>query len=49
MHLPKPAFQHPPEVHEAIIREHQGDPVQMAYRLQSFGWRKRHGQRSIGI
>ena len=34
----KPPLRHPPQVHESIIQEHQGDPVQMAYRLRYFGW-----------
>ncbi len=34
----KPPLRHPPEVLEAIIQEHTGDPVQMACRLHYFGW-----------
>ena len=38
MRLPKPPFQHPPEVYLAIVREHQDNPVRMAERLQACGW-----------
>ena len=38
MRLPKPPFQHPPEVYHAIVREHQDNPMRMAERLQACGW-----------
>ena len=38
MRLPKPQAKHSPEVYQAIVQEHHGDPVRMAERLQSCGW-----------
>ena len=35
---PKPKLQHPPEVYEAILREHRSDPVRLATFLQACGW-----------
>ena len=35
---PKPQTQYPPEIHEAIMREHRSDPMRMAACLQACGW-----------
>ena len=38
MRLPKPKFEHPPEVYQAIIHEHQENPVRMGEVLMACGW-----------
>ena len=38
MRIPKPKFQHPPEVYQAIIQEHRQNAVRMGERLMACGW-----------
>ena len=38
MRLPKPEFQHPPEIYAAIIQEHRESAVRMGERLMTCGW-----------
>ena len=38
MRLPKPKFQHPPEVYQAIIHEHRENAVRIGERLMACGW-----------
>lgn len=38
MRLPVPKFFHPPEVYEAIIREHRESPLRMGEVLMACGW-----------
>ena len=34
----QPCFQQPPEIYEAILKEHGGNPLHLGRRLQDFGW-----------
>jgi hypothetical protein len=34
----KPKLQHPPEVYQAIIREHRENALRMGERLMAYGW-----------
>ena len=38
MHLAQPKLNHPAEVYVAILRQHGGDAVRLAHRLQHLGW-----------
>ena len=38
MRLPAPKFEHPPEIYQAILREHRENPVRMGEFLMACGW-----------